>query len=110
MKWTNDLVLEFSRSVTSEVYGIYKGIPTLEGKLKHFIHIKTHKPIKTRKRTKDGVTHVDSTGRTWHIKKENVGNYKYYWADSVDGKHSCKDILYRDILKTIEKKFCSSNK
>jgi len=40
-RWTDKLVLEFSRATTSEVYGIFKGKKSMEEKIKHFKKIKT---------------------------------------------------------------------
>jgi len=40
-EWDDDLVIEFTRESTKGQYGIFQGIPKLDGKLKKFKEIKS---------------------------------------------------------------------
>jgi len=52
--------------------------------------------------------YTDSTKRIWIIKKESLpkkrGEYKFYTADSLDGKDSLREQSYKNILNKIENK------
>lgn len=66
----------------------------------------SNKPTKPKKEKN---TFIDARGMKWIIQKESIekkrGEYRYWMADSIDGKVGYKGDLKRDVIKQIKNKF-----